>query len=53
MKKRTRQCNNPAPKNNRQDCAGNSEESESCNEGKCPSKFFMEFLVPRGADGAY
>ena len=33
---RVRHCNDPAPQNGGSDCVGETSESESCRESKCP-----------------
>ena len=34
-RERTRECNNPSPKNGGKDCEGDKTETESCNEQPC------------------
>ena len=38
IRKRRRECNNPAPENGGLKCPGPAEEEEACNEEPCPSE---------------
>ena len=48
LKNRTRECNNPAPMYGGNSCNGTNQETDTCNERKCPGKihaFFWQILV--------
>ena len=53
VKRRTRTCSNPAPKNGGRACTGSSAESQACNTSPCKGKrlqllssfFFLVFVV--------